>query len=85
MIVGYLCAIPKMEIQLHFKNLIKRKPHIRIMGNSVFEPLMWNINMKWYIIQNLKQKHLEPQLLGMGVHSKPVTTIKNTEIHNTAE
>lgn len=29
-----------------------------------------HINMKWCIIQKLKQKHLDPQLLSMGVHWK---------------
>ena len=55
------------------KNLIKRKATETIHGKQC----VWAcyvkhiINMKWYIIQNLKQKHLELQLLCMGVHSKP--------------
>lgn len=57
-----------MEIQLHFKNRIKRKPHTEYVP---WETLCYvkHINMKWYIIQDLEQKHLEPQLPCMGVHS----------------
>lgn len=41
-------------------------------------------HIKWYIIQNLKQKHLELQLLPMGVHSNQNDN-ESTEIHGTVE
>lgn len=66
---------PQMEKknQLLFKNLIKRKATETIHGKQCVSACYVKhiINMKWYIIQNLKQKHLELQLLCMGVHSKP--------------
>lgn len=45
---------------------------------------MKHINMKWYIVQNLKEKHLALQLLCMGVHSDQDDN-KTAQIHNTVE